>query len=183
MLVDDRFTDERLWVTIQSDSGNIAFGLQNLTLAVARETASLFSLSEHSLPANFYLEITILASLCQPADQIGIIFYRQSPGDFYRLLLNCAGQYRLEVVQGGQTIVVYDWDSATQMQLGIPASNRLGIWVRQGEFQLYINDTYQFTHRIAQNRDGGLGVFARTITGTAMTVRFSDLQIYQVEVE
>ena len=79
--------------------------------------------------------------------------------------------------------MIYDWDSATQMQLSAPATNRIGIWVYDSSFQLHINDAYQFETQIGGERTGRLGVFARTISGTAMTVRFSDLKIYQVEME
>lgn len=180
-LVDDDFTDERLWEIRQSPAGNIAFGTQNLTLAIARAETSLTSRSQHNLGVDFYLEMTIQTSLCQPDDQIGLLFWQQTEGDYYRLLIDCAGQVRLEVVQGGQAIVLQDWESGQRVQPGAPASNRLAVWVSRGLFQLYINDAYQFEQRIAVNRSGGLGVFARTISGNAMTIRFSDLQIYQVE--
>ena len=180
-LVDDDFTDEMLWEIRPSPDGNIAYGTQNLTLALARPETSLISRSQHTLPADFYLEMTIQTSLCQPNDQIGLLFWQQSEGDYYRLLIDCAGQVRLEVVQGGQPITIQDWEFANRIQPGAPASNRLAVWVSRGLFQLYINDTYQFEQRIAVNRSGGLGVFARTISGSAMTIRFSDLQIYQVE--
>ena len=177
----DDFTDERLWTLPQTESGNAAFGDQNLALAVAKPDAYLFSYSQHSLNSNFYLEITIQTSLCQPSDQFGIIFLRQSQTSYYQLSFDCGGQHRLELIQDGQSIVLHNWESATQMQPGYPATNRVGIWVRQGLFRLYINDAFQFEDSIAQDRSGDLGVFARTVNGEAMTVRFSDLKIYKVE--
>jgi hypothetical protein len=71
--------------------------------------------------------------------------------------------------------------TAARVQPGAPATHRVGLYVSRGLFQLYINDTFQFENRIAQNRSGGLGVFARTVSGNAMTIRFSDLQIYRTE--
>jgi len=183
LLIDDNFTDERLWTTPQGPAGNVAFGSENLSLAVARAETSLSSVSQHELPANFYLEITVQTSLCQPQDEAGLIFGRQSENDFYRLLINCAGEFRFELVQGGQRIVLRDWEDATRMELGLAATNRLGLWVYQGEFQLFINDVFQVSESIARDRSGGLGVFARTVSGSAMTVKFSDLQIYQVEMD
>jgi hypothetical protein len=181
LLVDDDFTNESLWETRQSQAGNIAFGVENLTLAIAQPNTSLISFSQHNLPEDFYLEVTLQTTLCQPLDQIGILYWIQSESDYYRLLVDCAGQARLEVIQGGQTIVLQDWESLRRAQPGSPATNRLGLWVSRGNFQLYINDAYQFEQRIALNRSGGLGLFARTISGNAMTVRFTDLKIYQVE--
>ena len=183
LLVNDNFSNESLWLTPEGESGNAAYGTQNLTLAIARLNASLLSLSQHTLPENFYLDLTIEPSLCNPEDQIGIVFWYQSPSDYYLLLLNCSGEYRLELFQSGQNAVVYDWDSATQMQLSAPATNHVGIWIYEGLLKLFINETYQFEERIARDRTGSLGLFARTISGRAMTVRFSDLKIYQVEME
>jgi hypothetical protein len=48
---------------------------------------------------------------------------------------------------------------------------------------LYIDDVFQFEERISRDQNGGLGLFARTIEGNAMTIRFSDLQIYQVNTQ
>lgn len=183
MLVEDDFSDESFWTTPQSGSGNAAYGADNLTLAVAKQDSYLSSLSRHDLAPNFYLEMTIEVSFCQPEDQFGIMFWHQSPGNTYQLVLNCAGEYRLELLQGGQTAVIHNWDTASQMQPSHPSTNRMGIWVYQGQFQLYINDVFQFEEQIARDRSGDLGVFARTIGGTAMTIRFSDLFIFRVAPE
>lgn len=183
LLVSDDFTDESLWQASQGTLGNVAFGTQNLSLALARPDATLTSLSQHSLPPNFYLEITIQTSLCEPLDQFGLLFWQESNQDYYRLLLNCAGQHRLELIQGGQNFVVRDWETASQMALAAPATNRLALWVRDGQVQLYINDIFQFSEGIAQERSGVLGVFARTVSSGAMTVRFSNLEIFRVEPE
>ena len=181
LLVEDDFSDPGLWLTPQNQSGNVAFGVQNLSLAVARPSALLISMSQHTLPEDFYLEISLQTSLCEGEDQIGIIFWEQSASDFYRLLVNCAGQYRLELVQGGSNFVIQDWETASQMQRAAPATNRLALWVYNGTLQFFINDAFQFEAGIAQDQSGDLGVFARTISGSTMTVRFSDLKIYRVE--
>jgi hypothetical protein len=177
----DNFTDERLWTTPQTESGNVAFGNENLTLAVAKQDTYLFSNSQHTLNNNFYLEITIQTSLCQPEDQFGIIFWRQSESDYYQLSFDCSGQYRLILVQAGQSVVLRNWESASQMLPGYPAENRVGLWVRQGLFRLYINDTFQFEETISRERTGDLSVFARTVAGDAITVRFSDLKIFRID--
>ncbi len=183
LLIDDDFSDRSLWQTLESSSGNVAFGTGNLTLAVSQQDTSLTSISQHDVPENFYLEITNQISLCQPSDQIGILFLYSGMGDTYRLLMTCDGQYRLELIQGGQRIGIRDWENASQMSLNMPASNRIGLWLHEGRLQFFLNDVFQFEERIAQNRPGGLGLFARTIEGNAMTIRFSDLQIYQVVLE
>lgn len=183
LLIQDDFTNTAWWQTLQSESGNIAFGEGNLTFAVSKPEIILTSLSQHNLPQDFYLEVTLQTSLCQLEDHIGIIFWQQSSTNYYRLLLNCAGQYRLELVQDGVSYVLVDWTVASQVQLGAPATNQLALWVYQGDLRFFINGAYQFTERVARDREGTLGFFARTIVGPAMTVKFSDLEIYQVELD
>jgi len=183
LIIDDDFSDEDLWETQQSSVGNIAYGAQNLSLAVASPNTSLTSLSQHNLPENFYLELTIQPTLCQPPDQMGVLFWYLSGSDYHRMLVDCSGQVRLELIQGGQSFVLQDWQTGQRVQPGPLSANRLGLWVSQGQFQLYINDVLQFNRSIATNRSGGLGLFARTISGSTMTVRFSDLQIYTIEPE
>ncbi len=183
LLVDDTFSDESLWATRQSEAGNIVFGAENLTLAVANPDAYLFSISQHQLSQHFYLEITIETALCQPDDQFGVVFWRISETDYYRLVFNCAGMHRLELVQATQRIAISGWESAVQMQPGAPVSHRIGVWVSRGDFELFINDAFQLATRIAQDRTGQLGVFAQTVSGSAMTVKFSDLHIYQLDLE
>jgi len=180
LLVADDFSDPALWTSPHSAAGNVAYGNANLTLAAAQNGAYLFSRSPYTLADNFYLEFTVETSLCQGNDQYGVVFWRQSEGDYYRLLLTCEGSYRLELVQSGSSIVIHNWEVASRIRPNAPASNRFGLWVRNGQFQLYINDTFQFEESIARNRTGELGVFARTVSGTTLTVRFSDLQIYRV---
>lgn len=183
LIVADDFTDQDLWETRQSSVGNIAYGVQNLTLAVSSPNTSLTSLSQHNLPEDFYLEITIQSTLCQPPDQSGVLFWYLSGSDYHRLLIDCSGQVRLELIQGGQSFVLQDWETARNAQPGPLATNRLGLWVSRGQFQLYNNDVLLFNRNVATNRSGGLGLFARTISGSTMTVRFSDLQIYSIEPE
>ncbi|MDY6873714.1 MAG: hypothetical protein SVR81_07085 [Chloroflexota bacterium] len=183
LLISDDFSDPTSWTAPSAASGNVAFGNENLVLAPAQQDAYLFSLSPYNLPANFYLELTFETTLCQQDDQFGIVFWRESQGDYYRIAFSCEGQYRLELVQSGVPVVVHDWENASNAQPGAPATNRVGLWVYQGTFQLYINDAFQFEERVAQNRSGELGVFARTVSSNAMTVRASDLQIYRVEEE
>ena len=183
LLVEDDFTDPSQWLLTQNSAGNIAFGNQNLTLAISKQNAILSSRSQHAIPSNFYLEMTIDNALCQSEDQFGIDFWQQSAGDYYRLLIDCGGQYRLEIAQGGRSTALHDWETATDVKIGPNANNRFGLWVYEGQFQLFINDAFQFEEKISRDRSGDLGVFARTISSSAMTIRFSDLKIYRVEMD
>ena len=58
---------------------------------------------------------------------------------------------------------------------------RLGIWARGDEFRFFINDQHQFTVNDPLLVSGNIGVFARSMGETAVTVNFSDLIIRQIE--
>lgn len=181
LLTQDDFSDARLWQTVSNQSGNIVYGKNMLSLAVAGNKGSLTSNSQHQLAEKFYLEITANVSLCQPEDQYGVIFWLISTGNAYRVSFNCQGKIRLELLQGGSPVVVQDWTAGRKVMPGAPATQKIGIWVDQGTIQVYVNDMFQFTQKIARDRSGGLSVYARCNGDTAMTVGFSDLKIYDLE--
>ena len=181
LIVQDDFINTAWWETIRSGSGNVAFGEENLTFAVSGQGNAITSISQHTLPQNFYLEVTLQTSLCQGEDHIGLIIWQESSDDFYRLLFNCGGQYRFELVQDGLTYGLVNWTGASQVQVGAPATNELGLWVNEGDLRFFLNGAYQFTERVAMDRQGLLGLYAKTVISPAMTVKFSNLAIYQVE--
>jgi hypothetical protein len=183
LLIEEDFSTEGIWFLPQNSAGNAALAGQNLILAVSSQNAFLSSESSHVIPSNFYLEISVETTICQPSDQFGFDFWRQSVNDFYRLLVDCSGRYRLELIQGGQAIVIQNWETASEITVGSPAINRFGLWVYDGLFRLFINDTFQFETGISKDKSGEFAVFGKTINGTALTVRFSDLRIFRVNFE
>lgn len=180
MLVEDDFSDPTLWKTSKSTAGNVVYGEGNLSLAVAGNKSSLNSLSPYALPQDFYLEMSVRVSLCQYGDQYGMLFWHINSGDSYRLSLTCDGRLRLELLAGNSGVVLQDWTYASKMMPGAPAEHLIGLWVKEGEIQVFINGTYQFSLKTRSDRAGGLGVFARAAGDTAMTVGFSGLKVFQV---
>jgi hypothetical protein len=181
ILVEDDFSDSNLWKTSKSTAGNVVYGEGNLSLAVAGNKGNLNSLSPYALPQDFYLEMTVKVSLCQYGDQYGLLFWYLNSGDTYRLMLTCDGRLRLELITGNSGLVLQDWTYASKMMPGAPAEQVIGLWVKEGEIQVFINGTYQFTVKTRADRAGGLGVFARAAGDTAMTVGFSGLKVYQLK--
>jgi hypothetical protein len=62
---------------------------------------------------------------------------------------------------------------------GAPSSSRLGVWTSGKEMRFYINGEYQFTVNDPSLTRGGLGVFIRSNGDDAVTVSFSDLEVYE----
>lgn len=179
-IIADDFSDISLWGTSQLEAGNVVYGKQVLSLAVAGNKGILTSYSKHTMPQDYYLEMKVSISLCQTGDQYGILFWVLAPGDAYRLVLSCEGRLRLELISGEAAIVLHDWEYGSRILPGSPAEQRIGIWARDGEIRVYVNGAFQFAEKTSPDRSGTLGVFARAGGETAMTVGFSDLVVYQV---
>jgi hypothetical protein len=185
VLLQDDFNDSLLWQTSQSEGGNITFGTDELTLAIAQSKFSLTSLRKQkgvenqAVLDNFYLEITVSPSLCQGDDLYGILFREATPGDAYRFLISCRGKLRLERIQKNLASVVQDWVLSPQIIPEIPASYQVGILAAGSDLRFYINDSFQFGVRDATLASGGLGVYARSVGTTPLTVSFSSLVVHQ----
>jgi hypothetical protein len=181
VILQDDFSTPGIWTTGQTSSGNIALGLNELTIAIAEPKAYDYSVRMEPLLMDFYLELTASPMLCQGEDQYGILIRMSSPGDFYRYSLSCDGQVRLDRVVQGAASSPQPWMSTGSIPPGAPITARLGIWARGDEFRFFINDQHQFTVNDPLLVSGNMGVFARSMGETAVTVNFSDLIIRQIE--
>jgi hypothetical protein len=177
-LLADNFTNPAQWSTSQTAAGSVAFGDQELTLAVSQPKAALLSLSKVSLPENYYLEITVDLSLCKGGDAYGLLLRASSPTDYYRYAISCTGQLRLERVKNSQLAIVQDWTPAGQIPPGSPLLLKLGVWAAGSQMRFFINNEYQFGASDPVFTGGVLGVFARSAGDTPVTVSFSDLHLY-----
>ncbi len=179
-LMRDDFSDTSLWTTTRSEVGNAVYGNQALSLAVAGDKGTLTSLSQHSLPANFYLKMKVNVALCNSGDQYGITFWRQAEGESHRLLMTCEGNLRLERFTSGSGLVLHDWEIGSRFMPGSPAMHEIAIWASQGEIRVFVNGIYQLSANTLKDISGGLGVMARAGGETAETIVFSDLVVYTV---
>ena len=179
LIYQDDFTRKGLWTTGQFAAGGIAYGKSELSLAVSEPRGALTSSRLEPALSNFYLEVTAAPSLCLNGDNYGIQFRMSSTKDFYRFILSCAGQVRLERIKGGTGLVLHDWSASAQALPNSSGTYRLGVRAVGSDLRLYINDILQFTASDASLSSGGLGLFVRSMGSTAVTINFSNLAIYQ----
>lgn len=180
VLLKDDFTPSSQWNTFQNDAGSVQFGKNELTLAVNQPKASLVSLREQPVLENYYLEITATPSLCQGGDQFGVMFRVVSSRDFYRLVVTCGAQLRLEKVQNAAGTILQDWTFSPQLTPDAPNGMRLGILAAGSQLRIYINQVLQFEARDPAFAAGGLGVFARSQGQHVETVNYSDMLVHFV---
>jgi hypothetical protein len=180
LLLRDEF-DGSGWQTGQTEAGAIAFGKSTLTLSVSGAKASLLSLRAGVLPADLFLEMTITPSLCRGADAYGLLLRAASAKDFYRFLLNCDGQARLERVLQGQTSLMQDWAPAGSMLPGGLLPVRVGVWMVGKELRLFVDGEFVFSAQDPVLAEGQVGVYARSSADSPLTVSFSMLEVYTVD--
>jgi hypothetical protein len=181
VILEDRFDDPQSWATSRTAVGSVAFGQNELTLAVASPRGSLLSLRKAPQLDDFYLEIDALPSLCRTDDNYGLLLRATSLYDYYRLLVNCNGQLRMERLKNGKPVVLQDWVTSGQVFPGGMIRLRLGVWAQKDEMRVFVNGIYQFTAHDPVWASGQLGVFARSTGDTPLTVNFSQLKIYHLD--
>ena len=181
VLFSDDFRDQGLWTSGRTAAGSVAYGLQELTLAVGAPQGVLQSLRSEPELTNFYLEIDVLPSLCRDGDQYGLLLRANSAQDYYRLLMNCNGHLRLERVKDARSLALQDWLPSGQLPPGAMLPVRLGVWALGNELRIFANDIFQFSVRDKLYKSGRVGIFARAAGDTPLTVSFSNLQVQALD--
>jgi hypothetical protein len=176
-LLVDNFTDEGRWQVGQSTNGSIAYGRSELTLAVRQPKAALTSLRDGPDLSDFYLEVTVNVNLCRGPDMYGLLLRAASPDDYYRLLINCNGDLRLERIMDGRSLPVQDWIQSGVIPSGSPVVLRIGVRAAGREISFFINDIHQFDISDPVIPRGSIGVYARSMGDSALTISFSDLLV------
>jgi len=180
ILLEDDFTDPKAWILNKSESGSVALGKSELTIAIVETNAYLFSLREEPVFTDFFLEITAETSLCRDLDEYGVLFRVSPTIDYYRFSLSCNGQVRLDRIRAGQASSPQPWLLSGSVPPGAPGSSRIGISAIGTKMSFFINGKYQFSIQDPLLASGGVGVFARSTEKMAVTVNFSNLVIYEV---
>jgi hypothetical protein len=179
LLVDD-FSDAGQWQVGQSGSGSVAYGRSELTLAVRQPKGSLTSFRDGPQFGDFYLEITTKANLCRGADMYGLLLRAASQDDYYRFLINCNGELRLERIMDGRSLPVQDWVQSGIVPVGSPVVLRVAVLASGRELSFFIDDLHQFDISDPVLTSGAVGVYARSTGDTALTVSFSDLVVTEL---
>lgn len=178
LILSDDFSPSTAWSTTRNEIGSIAFGNNELTLAVTQRRSRLYTLRTAPRLDDFYLEITSTASLCRAGDTYGLLLRAAGAQDFYRLLIGCDGRVRFERVIRGTASPLQDWQFSGQVPPGAPLSLRLGVWAEGSILRVFINNEMQFEVSDSIWTSGQLGLFAASAGNVPLSVSFSDLKIY-----
>lgn len=181
VILSDDFTNASQWTTGENEAGTVSTGDGDLTMAMPVTKGMLISLRKNTNLNDFYLEVTSSLNLCRGDDQYGLLFRASSLQDYYRVLISCAGQVRLERIKNGSTMFLHDWTYSGQVPPGSPLVLKLGVWAAGSDLRLFINDVFQFSTTDNVLPVGSVGMFARSSGQNPLTVSFSDLKVYAVD--
>lgn len=180
LLLRDDFSSGEAWPLARTAGSSIALGVDELTLALSTPRGYLYALRKDSLLVDFYLEVTASPAICRGDDEYGLLL-RVSPDlEFYRFSLSCDGQVRLDKYYQGRASSPQTWMYSGQVPPGAPSSSRLAVAARGREFTFFVNGTQQFTISDPSLASGAFGFFIRASGEEAMTVSFSELEIYSI---
>lgn len=178
IVLSEDFSDPDHWTLGRAGGLSAALGKSELTLAISDPRGYLYSLFRQEVPSDFYAEITAAPSLCKDNDTYGLLLRVAPSLEYYRFSISCNGEARLDKF--------YNWTASSPQPLtpsgaippGAPSVTRLAVLARGKEISYYANGEFLFTVRDPNLLNGTIGVFARSAGDNAVTVSFSDLQIY-----
>ena len=179
LVLEDDFSDHTAWLTGAYPGGNVAYGENTLNLAVAVPNGSLTSYRKDTYFSDLYWEVTVAANLCTPTDIYGLIFWSENDKNYHELAFNCSGEFSVDKVNSSYRSELLDWTASSQVPRGGLTPFRVGLWVGKGLVRIYLNDQYQ-TGVYVPAGTGGIGIFARSNGGPAVSVSYSDMQVYAV---
>ena len=181
LIFSDSFDDSELWNTASSAEASAMLTRNRLVLSIiAPGPLSITSLRSQPALGDFYVEAAADISLCSGKDQYGMLYRAAGSADYYRFVLNCSGQERLERVRGGVAYSVHDWLTSNDVPSGAPAQVKLGVWAVGREMRFFLNDNYQFSTIDPVFSNGSFGFYIYANGKSPVTVSFSDLSVYSV---
>lgn len=124
------------------------------------------------------------ATACPGNDEYGVMFRTGYNPDqsirSYIFLLNCAGQARLELLDGTIVHSIVDWTTYAAVRPGAPAENAITLWMSGDQIRAYVNDTYLFTAHDTTLEAGFYGFFAASHSSGGGVFSFKELAVKQV---
>ena len=180
ILLEDDFSTQEAWSLTRTEAGSVAYGKNELTIAIGETPAYLYSIRESPIFTDFYMEISAAPSLCRDLDEYGVLLRVSGISAYYRFSLSCNGQVRLDRIIGDDITSLQPWLLSGAVPPGAPSFSRLGVTMEGESMHFFVNGQFQFSATDRHLTSGGVGVFARSTDKQAVTVNFSELIVYEI---
>ena len=177
LLFQAAFTTDEGWLLSSDADGAASLSRESLVIAVSRPNASRFVLVPIPPTADFLLEATIRANLCDPEDEIGLLFRVSPQADHYRFTLSCGGVARMTRVLGSSAALVAGPADASSAIPGSPVENRLTVVGRGQVFTFFVNGVEVLQSHDSQLLSGGFAFFVRSASQGQTTAALTSLTV------
>jgi len=177
LLFQASFAPEEGWLLSSDADGAASLSGGSLVIAVSRPGASRYIQVPVPPMADFLLETTIRANLCDAEDEVGLLFRVGLHEDHYRYTLSCSGVARLTRVLGTSAIVLAGPADALSAIPGSPAENRLAVLARGQAFTFYVNGAEVLQSHDSQLSFGSFAVFVRSASQGQTTAAVTSLTV------
>ena len=132
---------------------------------------------------DYYLQTNIVSPQeCQADDRYGLFIRTPDLNVGYLVGLTCDGRLAMTRWDGANTDILVNFVSASHINTGPGASNRLGVIANGGTYQIYVNG--QLTAEASESSyvgDYRFGYFVRAATENPFTVSFDDMAIWLLD--
>ncbi|MEX1071869.1 MAG: hypothetical protein WEC37_04510 [Anaerolineales bacterium] len=180
LLLEDDFSENSVWSTITDSYASVAIANARINLSLRSGKDYLLTTRTSPIFADFYLEITANPSICQGADEYGLIV-RNDDGDHYRLSLTCDGRASVQRFFNNSLSRQTEWVENPTIPNLAPSSSRLAVWADGNEIRFFVNDLYLFSVTDRELFKGTVGVFVHTSGESDVSVSFSELEVWELE--
>lgn len=179
LILTDDFEEGDAWTLGRTNAGGAALSKSELTLAISQKRGYVSSVRSQPILTDFYVEITASPSICRDDDVYGLLLRTSTSEDAYRFGLTCSGQVLLDRVINGNASHLIAPVYSGDVPPGAPSMSRLAVWALERELRFYVNGQFQFRVRDTYLKSGSLGIFAQAAGEDAVTVNFSELEVYE----
>ena len=181
LLFTDTFDQAGLWSTSSAASASALVSRNQLLLSISGQgPLTIVSLRSQPVLSDFYAEAAVNLSLCEDKDQFGMLFRAAPGGNYYRFVVSCDGQARLERVVSDSVLPLNTWLASGDAPIAAPSEVKLGVWAVGNDLRFFLNDHLQFTFNDSFQHTGTLGFFAYAPGAAPIIASFSDLSVYSV---
>lgn len=176
----DDFESGEGWTVPQSDRGEINISNGEINIIINEPGSFFIGTLEKPDLRDFYAEISANPILCSPGDEYGFLFRVLGRNQYYRFLMNCEGQIRLDSINGQMGNILYPWTRSASVPVGAPSISTVAVLAVGDQIYIFINGVQQISVEDRQLSVGSFGVYARSVGDTAVTISFSDLIVREV---
>jgi hypothetical protein len=177
LLFQASFAPDEGWLLSSDADGAASLSGGSLVIAVSRPGASRYVQVPMPPAADFLVETTIRADLCEAGDEVGLLFRTGAKEEHYRCTLSCSGVARMTRVLGASAAILAGPSDASSAIPGSPAENRLAVLARGQTFTFFVNGVEVLQSRDSQLASGGFAVFVRSASQGQTTAAITSLSV------